>query len=135
MAVFIDTGVFVAVRSMQDSNHKRGVELMEDALRGTHGVIYTSDYIIDEAITLALARTHNHRIAVNTGRYILDSPRIVKLQVTNEIFQDAWRRFQELSKGELSFTDCTSLAAMHRNRIQPIMSFDSGFDDYAERLR
>ncbi len=135
MAVFIDTGIFVAVRNLQDSNHKRGVELMEEALRGVHGIIYTSDYVIDEAITLALARTRNHHIAINTGKYILDSARIVKLQISHEIFQDAWRRFQELREGDLSFTDCTSLSAMQKHRVQRIISFDSGFDDHTERLR
>ncbi len=134
MAIFIDTGIFVAVRNAKDTNHKRGVHLMEEALKGKYGVIYTSDYVVDEAITVALARTHNHRIAVNTGKYMLDSPRIVKLAVTQEVFQEAWRRFQEDAERKLSFTDCASLAVMQKQRIQQVMSFDSGFDGHAERI-
>ena len=37
----------------------RATELFEEALRGKFGVVYTSDYVIDEAITTALFRTRN----------------------------------------------------------------------------
>jgi len=34
VAVFLDTGVFVAARNSRDRNHKRATELFEGALRG-----------------------------------------------------------------------------------------------------
>ena len=79
MAVFLDTGLFVATRNKSDTNHARAEMLMEKALKGEYGIICTSDYVIDEAITTALARTRNYQIAINMGRFILDSPRIEKL--------------------------------------------------------
>jgi len=51
---------------------------MKRALMAEFGVIHTSDYVVDEAVVTALARTRNHQIAVNTGRHILDSERIEK---------------------------------------------------------
>ena len=51
MSVFIDTGVFVAARNMRDINHKRAVELLEKAIKGEYGEIFTSDYVFDEAVT------------------------------------------------------------------------------------
>jgi len=59
MAVFIDTSLFVAARNRSDRNHPRATELMEKALRGEYGVVYTSDCVVDETITTALARTHD----------------------------------------------------------------------------
>ena len=68
VAVFLDTGVFVAARNSRDRNHKRATELFGEALRGKFGVVYTSDYVIDEAITTALFRTRNFGVALNVGR-------------------------------------------------------------------
>jgi len=134
VAVFVDTGIFVAVRNKKDRNHRRATELMKRALVAEFGVIHTSDYVIDEAVTTALARTRNHQIAVNTGRYILDSERIEKLAVSREDFDLAWSKFQKIRDKFLSFTDCTSLALIERHGIERIMSFDSNFDRLAERL-
>jgi uncharacterized protein len=134
MAVFIDTGIFVAVRNESDKNHAKSVQLMKSALLSEFGAVYTSDYIVDEAITTALVRTGNHRIALNTGHYILDSPRIERIQIGNEEFQLAWEKFKNRSKNPLSFTDCTTLSAMELHGIQKVMSFDSDFDGIVSRI-
>ena len=76
MSVFIDTGVFVAARNTRDINHKRAVELLEKAIRGEYGEIFTSDYVFGEAVTVALVRTGRPDIAARTGQLILAMPRI-----------------------------------------------------------
>ncbi|MBS7622328.1 type II toxin-antitoxin system VapC family toxin [Candidatus Bathyarchaeota archaeon] len=134
MAVFVDTSIFVAVRNKRDRNHQKARELMKHALTAEFGVIHTSDYVVDEAVTTALARTRNHQIAVNTGRYILDSERIEKHAISREDFNLAWSKFKTVKDRFLSFTDCTSLALMERRGIERIMSFDSNFDGLAERI-
>ena len=133
MAVFIDTGIFVAARNRSDINHTRSKELMRQALTGQYGRIYTSDYIIDEAITAALARTHSLEISKNTGRFIIESTRIVKLHVAEREFSKAWRKFQDLNK-PLSFTDVTTLTLMEEHGIEKVMSFDRDFDGLAKRV-
>ena len=45
MAVFIDTGVFVAIRNKKDRNHQRAKDLMRRALRAEFDLIHTSDYV------------------------------------------------------------------------------------------
>ena len=134
MTVFIDTGIFVALRNAEDINHQRSKELMMDALKGNWGRIYTSDYIIDEAITTALARTKRHDIAVDVGTYILGSARFIKIGVDNEVFNDAWLKFRTFKDKGLSFTDCTSIAVIQKHAIKQILSFDDGFDGLIQRL-
>lgn len=134
MAIFIDTGIFVAVRNKKDKNHQRATELMRCALKADFGIIRTSDYVVDEAVTTALARTRSHQIAVNTGKYILSSARIDRIPVSQEDFDLAWSKFQTMKDKFLSFTDCTSLALIERHGIERIMSFDSNFDGLAERV-
>lgn len=134
MAIFIDTGVFIAVRNADDEVHDRSKELMRKALKADYGKIYTSDYVIDEAVTTALIRTRRHELAVDVGRYIIESPRIIKLWTTKEIFELAWQKFKTLKDKPLSFTDCITLAHMQQNRIEQILSFDSGFDGLVRRV-
>ena len=134
MAVFIDTGVFVALRNADDELHTRSRELMKKALKGEYGRTYTSDYVIDEAITTALVRTRRHDFAVDIGKYIIESPRITKLWTTKEAFDLAWEKFKAFADKPLSFSDCVSLALMEKNRVNQMMSFDSGFDGLIQRI-
>ena len=81
LAVFIDTGVFVALRNADDELHMRSEQLIKKALKGEFGRVYTSDYVIDEAVTTALVRTRRHDLAVDIGKYIIESPRFLLLVV------------------------------------------------------
>ncbi len=71
ISVFVDTGVFVGVRNSRDDKHGLSVELISSALKGAFGAVYTSDYIVDEATTLAMARTGKSEIAFDIGDFIL----------------------------------------------------------------
>ncbi|MEM3402119.1 MAG: PIN domain-containing protein [Candidatus Hadarchaeales archaeon] len=133
MSVFLDTSVLVAARNVDDENHDRAKELLISALKGEHGDIYTSDYVIDEAVTLMLRRTKRIELAINVGEYVLRSPRIKKLWVSEDIFSAAWEKFKSLRK-PISFTDYTSLALMEKMGIESIASFDSGFDGLVKRM-
>ena len=135
MAIFLDTGVFVAARNSRDRNHTRASALFEQALKGEFGVVYTSDYVVDEAVTTALFRTRDFGLAVNVGRLALDSPRIEKLFTGSEEFSEAWEKFQKLGKKPMSFTDCVSLAHIEKHGVGKIMSFDSEFDGLTTRIR
>jgi hypothetical protein len=134
MTIFIDTGIFIALRNADDEQHQRSKELMKKALKAEYGRIYTSDYIIDEAVTTALVRTRRHDLAVDVGKYILESPRITKLWTTREIFELAWQKFKAFKDKPLSFTDSTTLAHIQKNQIKKILSFDSGFDGLVQRI-
>lgn len=134
VAVFIDTGIFVALRNADDENHDRSRGLMRRALKAEFGKIYTSDYIIDEALTTALVRTRRLALAVDIGKYIMESPRITKLWTTKDVFETAWQKFMTLKDKPLSFTDCTTLAHIEKNDIRQVLSFDSGFDGIVRRV-
>ncbi len=134
MAVFIDTGIFVALHNGDDDFHPRSKELMKQALKSDFGRIFTSDYVIDEAITTALVRTKKHYLAHDLGKFIIESPRITKLWVGEDFFELAWKKFNALKDKPLSFTDCTSLAIVETKAIKQIMSFDCGFDGLINRI-
>lgn len=134
MTVFIDTNIFVAARNKSDINHKRAVELLKKALMGEYGAMYTSDYIFDEAVTVALVRTKNPKIAIDIGNFILSSRKLRILYVDNLILLKAWKIFKKYTERMLSFTDATSIALMNHYNIDYIMSFDTHFDSIVKRI-
>ena len=134
MSIFVDTGIFVAAVNVADRNHEAAKELMAGLMKGKFGPVYTSDYVIDEAITASLARIKKLGPVIKLGEFILRSPRIRKLRVTGDVFDAAWERFKSLGKRPMSFTDCTSLALMEMRGMESIASFDSGFDGFVERV-
>ena len=50
MAIFLDTDIYFALIAEKDLNHKRSLELLKEIANGKYGMIYTSDYILDERI-------------------------------------------------------------------------------------
>jgi len=137
MGVFLDTGVFVAFHNIRDANHNRALELMRKVVDGELGTAYTSDYIFDEAVTVALIRTRRPENAMAVGRMILGeitSPFLAILRVGDDAFKDAWKLFPRYAERRLSFTDCTSIALMRRRGIESIVSFDTDFDGIVPRI-
>ncbi|MGQ4833794.1 MAG: type II toxin-antitoxin system VapC family toxin [Candidatus Asgardarchaeia archaeon] len=134
MSIFIDTNIFVALRNEDDINHKRAKEIIKDILLKKFGTAYTSDYVFDEAVTVALIRTKNYSFAEDIGNYILLSKVIRLIYVDEDIFTIAWNLFKRLSSKRMSFTDCTNLAIMRSYNIKYIASFDTHFDGLANRI-
>jgi predicted nucleic acid-binding protein len=137
MNVFIDSGVFVAFHNTRDSNSSRALELMREIVSGRFGSVYTSDYVFDEAVTVALIRTRRPEIALSIGRTILGEltkPFLVVIRVDGEVFKDAWKLFPRYAGKGLSFTDCTTIALMRMMNIENIVSFDADFDGITPRI-
>lgn len=136
MTVIIDTGVLLAFHNTRDEKHRRAKELIREAAAGEYGLPYTTDYVFDEVVTLALIRTGRKDIAYSVGRMILaeNLPKFLFLLRTDErVFKDAWKIFKKMDK-MLSFTDCTIIAAAKIYNISSVMSFDADFDGLLNRI-
>ena len=132
----MDTGVLVAFHNTRDLNHDAATRLVKSIAGGEMGPAYTTDYVFDEAVTVALTRTGRPDLAVALGRLILgqDTPPFMELvNIDDDAFTRAWALFARHSRRGLSFTDCASLAAMETRRIDRIASFDTDFDGIASR--
>lgn len=137
MSVFLDTGFFVAFHNTRDINHTRAVELMKSLAEGEFGAAYTSDYVFDEAVTVALVRTGRPESAIAIGRMILGEttePFLTLLRVGETEFREAWRLFSQHSDRGLSFTDCTTITLTKSRGLDRIISFDSDFNGVKTRI-
>ena len=136
MSIIIDTGIFVAFHNRRDENHERAKQLVKSAAAGGYGLSYTSDYIFDEAVTLALIRTGSQDIASSLGKMILGEgvPKfLLMLRVNDHAFKEAWGMFKKTDR-KLSFTDCTTIALSKIYGTDAVMSFDSDFDGLLHRI-
>ncbi|HME56489.1 MAG TPA: PIN domain-containing protein [Candidatus Lokiarchaeia archaeon] len=134
MAILIDTSGIIATRNKDDADHGTAVKAMRAILQRKHGETFITDYIFDEAVTIALVRTKNPEFANDIGNFILNTKLITKIQTTQGDFHEAWLLFQEYMEKRLSFTDCTLIAIARRLGIENIFSFDSHFDGILTRI-
>ena len=133
MAVFIDTGAFMAYRNKKDVYHSAADDLVRRALKGEFGSIFTTDYIYDEALTLAMVRTGNKGVAEDISDVML-SQRIEMINIDGIILEQARELFFRLFDKGISFTDATTMAVMHQENIGKIITFDSHFKGLFEVL-
>ena len=134
MAIIVDTSGIIATRNKDDADHEAAVDLMRALLQRKHGDAFITDYIFDEAVTIALVRTKNPEFAMDVGNFILNTKRITKIHTTQGDFQEAWSLFQDFIEKKLSFTDCTIIAIARRLGVENIFTFDSHFDGILNRI-
>ena len=133
MSVFMDTGAFLAYRNQKDRYHEIALKLFREALKGKYGQIYTSDYVYDEAITLALTRTNNIVVAMDMAEVIL-SPRIKMIFIDAQLLERSTKTFKQYSGKNLSFTDAVSIEIMNELDIEKYLGFDSHFNGIVEQV-
>jgi len=138
LTVVVDTSVLVAAYNERDEKHERALELDEQLRRGEHGEAFTTDFILDEVVTVLLARTGRHAIAVRALDFILpadpDTAWIALELVEEEAFFRALEAFRRSGRRELSFTDWTTVTVVRDGRADAIVSFDEDFDGVAARI-
>jgi predicted nucleic acid-binding protein len=138
MSVFVDTGVFYAHHDTNAARHEAAVDGLERLFDGEFGVAYTSDYIIDEAVTLTRrqmgtfddASTIADRI-LGTGEY---TSFIECLYVDSDDLSAGLDTFRRYHDQELSFTDAVTITLCEQHDIDAVLSFDDDFDGLIERI-
>ena len=97
-----------------------------------------TDYVVDEALTLAWVRTRRSDAVLRLADWLLapePARRPGSLLFTDEpVFEQASNLHRRLH-ARLSFTDCASLAVMNRREIAKIACLDAGFDGLVDVLR
>ena len=104
-----------------DPQHRAVREEIEAAPR-----LVTTDYVIDETLTLLRARGHLQR-ALQLGALLWEGKisRLEYLQPAD--LERAWTIFSQFRDKAWSFTDCTSLAVMRRLGVTSAISLDAHF--------
>jgi predicted nucleic acid-binding protein len=127
--VFVDTWGWMALGHRREPRHMEVKRVYRELCRS--GIpLYTSDYVLDELITL-LFRREVFEEAVRFVEGILAAAVLGQLRierVTADRFSAAWelrKRFDD--KPTISFTDLTSMAIMHERGIHQVLTDDDHF--------
>jgi len=128
-AVFVDTWGWMALGHRREPRHA-DVKSIYQELRSKGIPLCTSDYVLDELITLLFRREVFEEamrfVEGMLGAAVLGQLRIER--VTPDRFSAAWelrKRFQD--KPTISFTDLTSMAIMDERGIQQVLTEDEHF--------
>ncbi|MDE1854190.1 MAG: type II toxin-antitoxin system VapC family toxin [Thaumarchaeota archaeon] len=128
MIVFMDSSALKADYDSKDDNHVAARRLMRQiAARETQVTSFmTTDYVLDEAITLTLF-AHSHAKAIELAEATMASKFVRLIYSDAELFAEAMLVFRGHADKDWSFTDCLSFAAMKRYDVKTAFTFDSHF--------
>lgn len=125
--IFVDTSVWYAYFSHLDHNHSIAVSQIEKI----NVPLVTSDYVIDETITL-VSRRVSARLSYEIGNDLLNERFAKIIQVTIEDAKNALKILAKYADKEFSFTDCVSFVLMEKLGIETALSFDIHFEQYGK---
>ncbi len=123
--VFVDTAGFLALWDSGDEHHRAALAL-QDQLRRKHRRFLTTEYIVDETVTLLLMR-HSHAAAADFFE-TMEASEVIRLEwIGPDRFHAAGALFRKYGEKEWSFTDCVSFVVMHELRMREAFTTDRRF--------
>jgi predicted nucleic acid-binding protein len=131
----VDTTVWVGDADRNDEFHGSAHEIIESIRLGSSPLGLTTDFIVDETVTLlGKRRGFGAANAATVGRLIIASPRIVTVFVDESILNESIASYAKYA-GKLSLTDVVSTIVMKRYSVKNIFSHDSDFELVTEVRR
>ena len=123
--VFMDSAGFLALWDASDEHHQAARRLQEE-LGGQRRRFVTSEYVVDETVTLLLMR-HSH-VAAGDFLDTVERSEALRLEwIGPERFSAGAALFHRYADKEWSFTDCVSFALMRELRIRDAFTTDRHF--------
>jgi predicted nucleic acid-binding protein len=123
--IFVDTGAWYASVVPSDPNHTAATQW----LRANQVPLLTTDFVLDETLTLLRARGHAAR-AVAFGQELFEKQRECIHYLLPDEIDAAWQTFCRFNDKQWSFTDCTSKVVMEKRGINTAFAFDRHFRQF-----
>jgi predicted nucleic acid-binding protein len=108
-----------------DENHMKA----RDWLNANAQPLLTTDYVIDETLTLLKVRGHAP-LAMEMGESLFAGELADIVLITEDDIQQTWRVFRQYRDKDWSFTDCSSKVVMERMGTLQAFSFDQHFRQF-----
>ena len=126
--IFVDTSAWYAVEVEDDVNHEAACTFLSNIASGKHGVSITTDYVLDEALTLMRSRRDLTSATAFINK-IRKSKSVRVFWIDEDLFERALIIFQKSDHKSWSFTDCTSFALMRELSISEAFTFNRHFKE------
>jgi len=121
-SIFVDTGAWFAAIVRKDRDHEAAKQFLKDNALP----LITSDYVMDETVTLLLSRV-GHSYAVRFLDMLQTSRKTQLIYLTPTQIAATATLFREREDKGWSFTDCSSFVLMQEYQIQVAFAFDEHF--------
>lgn len=133
--IFLDSGFLYAYVNVKESSHKLVTSQMKQIILGKYGSIVISNFIYDEVLTLARARTRDckvgNKIKILIKKEINGKKLIKMINITEELMNKTELIYDNYCKEGLSFTDCSILSVMNDKKITNLATLASEFNGKA----
>ncbi len=123
--IFVDTGAWFASVVPSDSDHAAA----SGWLRHNTEPLLTTDYIVDETLTLLKVRGESSR-ALRLGEEFFRGSLATIYYLTESDIGQAWETFRRYSDKDWSFTDCASKVVIEKLHPTHAFAFDRHFRQF-----
>jgi predicted nucleic acid-binding protein len=123
--LLVDTGAWVALADQDDKYHEKAAREYPDLLKRYRRLV-TTNLVVAEAYII-LRKALGHAAASTFLESIRSSPRIEKVQSTEELEIEAEDILRRYSDQAFSYTDAVSFALMRQRGIDAAFAFDKHF--------
>ena len=123
--IFVDTNAWYALVVPSDPNQAAATAW----LKGNRLPLLTTDYVVDEILTLLKMRGHFQR-AFALGEEFFQARRSLVHHISEADVEAAWQTFHRFQDKDLSFTDCASKIVMEKLGVTTAFAFDRHFRQF-----
>ncbi len=123
--IFVDTGAWYASLVPNDPDHASAVQW----LAANRSPLLTTDYVIDETLTLFRVRGERKRALLLGAKFFHNGLAEIHKITSNDLTL-AWNTFKQFDDKSWSFTDCTSKVVMEQLGIKVAFAFDHHFQQF-----
>lgn len=123
--VFVDTAGWMMLADAADPLHERATRFRDEWLE-QRGLFVSSDYVLDETLTLLRMRLGLDAAEAWWDR-VQGSTRLVWEPIDSSRAQKALSWFFRWRDKTFSFTDCTSFVLMRERRLRSALTSDKHF--------
>jgi uncharacterized protein len=120
--IFVDTGGWFASVVPTDRDHEAAARW----LATNREPLLTTDFVVDEILTLLRVRGHHARAAMLGERLFSGLLAQIHYLSPDEVLT-TWSVFQQFGDKDWSFTDCSSKVIIERYGITTAFAFDHHF--------
>lgn len=125
--IFIDSSFYLSIFRKNDSNHEKAINwwrtIPDDAQK------MTSQAILGEVLTVGSQR-YDRRLTIAFVEEIHAGNTTIMLE-TASLVARTWEIFKEITKKDISWVDCYSLAIIQTYKIEMVLTFDKDFQKLA----
>jgi predicted nucleic acid-binding protein len=117
-----DTSFLVAVHNPHDKHHDAAEAFLKQM--DPHPIqLIINPFIFAETVTVLAMRAHRELARV-TGAFLLSDPQMLSVPCEERLSARTWEIFQEVTKKDTSFPDCSIVATLEQTATRDVLTFD-----------